>query len=316
MKGLPAIARLAFVVAGAVAGAAAAEDAQFPAIGDAGGCDLRQVTKAADGETHFQFEGASHDGRRLILGWEKGDAHGAYVLDLANGERREVAGLNNAGVFSVDDARILIANTIADGTTEILEYELASGYASPIAPHPKHDFLATYSPDGRWILFNSYRSGQSDIYRIRRDGGEPERLTEFEGYEAHAAFAPGMKTILFHRDVGGGDYDIYQIDPETRVATPFIAGPGEQSYPSWSPDGHFVAFASDAGEDAGKTDIYIADRRGGIVSRVTRHPGYNTYPSWSKDGRWLFFNAERAEKTRNVLRAEIDRSGHCRPARR
>jgi Tol biopolymer transport system component len=197
----------------------------------------------------------------------------------------------------------------------LFEVELASGTMSPVAPHPKHEFLATYSPDGRWILFNSYRSGRSDIYLAPRDGGDPLRLTDFEGYDAHAVFSPDMKSILFHRAVGEGDYDILRLDFATRATVPFIAGPGEQSYPSWSPDGRFVAFASDAGAAAGKTDIYVADGAGTIVSRVTRHPGYNAYPSWSRDGRWIYFNAERVEGTRDVLRAAIDRAGHCVPSK-
>jgi TolB protein len=280
---------------------------------DPGGCTLERVTDASPGELHFQFEGLSHDGRALFVAWENGKERGAYILDIATGHRRDIPVLNNAGVFSPDDSRVLVANSVADGTTDLFEQELATGVMSPVAPGPKHEFLATYSPDGHSILFNSYRTGRSDIYLVPRGGGEPLRLTESEAYEAHAAFSPDMKTILFHRDLGDGNYDIFRMDFATRAVTPFIARPGEQSYPSWSPDGRFVAFASDEGEVPGKMDIYVADMSGAIVSRVTKSPGYNAYPSWSRDGRWLYFNSERPAGTRNVFRAAIDRSGGCAP---
>jgi Tol biopolymer transport system component len=280
---------------------------------DPGGCALERVTDATTGELHFQFEGLSHDDRSLFVAWEKGKDRGAYILDVATGKRRDVPAFNNAGVFSPDDSRILVANSIADGSTELYEIDIGSGRMTPIAPHPKHDFLATYSPDGQWILFNSYRTGRSDIYVIPRGGGEALRLTDSDAYEAHAVFSPDMKAILFHRDLGNGNYDIFRMDFATRAVAPFISGPGEQSYPSWSPDGRFVALASDQGEASGKADIYVADATGSVVTRVTRSPGYNAYPSWSHDGRWLYFTSERPAGTRNVFRAAIDASGRCTP---
>jgi TolB protein len=294
--------------------ASAMPPAWLPDAREPGACALQRVTNAAPGELHFQFEGVSHDGRHLFVAWESGARKGAYVLDIASGERRELANLDNAGVFSPDDTRILSARSLPDRTTELVEYSLDSGAMTPVAPHPRHEFLATYSRDGRWILFNSYRTGRSDIYRVPRDGGDPERLTAYDGYEAHAALSPAMEEILFHRDLGEGDYDIFRLDLARRTVTPFAGGAGEQAYPSWSPDGRFVAFASDHGASAGKLDIYVATAKGEIVSRVTKNPGYNAYPSWSRDGRWLYFNAERAAGTRDVLRAAIDDAGHCRPA--
>lgn len=80
------------------------------------------------------------------------------------------------------------------------------------------------------------------------------------------------------RAAGDADYDVYRIDFTTRAAQPFIAGPGEQAYPSRSPDGRHVAFASDGGEAAGKTDIFVAGSDGAIVSKITAEPEYNSYP--------------------------------------
>src|SRR5262245_14044158 len=101
---------------------------------DPGGCTLERVTDAAPGELHFQFEGISHDSRKFFVAWEKGKERGAYVLVIASGSRRDVPGLNNAGVFSPDDSRILVANSVADGTTELFEDELATGVMVPVAP--------------------------------------------------------------------------------------------------------------------------------------------------------------------------------------
>lgn len=301
---------IGLVLASLAAHGSTPRQARWPVVADAGGCQLEQLTDGVPGETHFQFEGGSHDGHRLFVGWSRGDESGSYILDLATGERRETPGLNNAGVFSRDGTQLLVANTLPDKTTEIVEYDIASAAMTPIAPHPRHEFLATYSADQRLVLFNSYRSGRSDIYVAPRAGGEAVRLTDFDGYEAHAALSPDMKSILFHRKIGDADYDIYRIDFATRAVQPFIVGPGEQAYPSWSPDGRYVAFASDAGNAAGKADIHVAGNDGAIVARITAEPGYNSYPSWSKSGGELYFNSER-NGVRNVFRVLLDDTGAC-----
>ena len=109
--------------------------------------------------------------------------------------------------------------------------------------------------------------------------------------------------------------EVYIADYDGANQRRITVGRQLNNAPTWSPDGRFVAFASDRGEAAGKTDIYVADAAGRTVSRVTKNPGYNAYPSWSRDGRWLYFSAERAVGTRNVLRAAIDGAGGCLPAR-
>jgi TolB protein len=245
------------------------------------------------------------------VGTYAGKTEGAYLLNLESGARRELPGINNGGVFSKDASRILVAVHRGRGY-DIVEHTIATGAQTNIAPNPAPDFLATYSPDGRSILFNSYRTGKSDIYLVPQGGGEPIRLTDFEGYDAHADFSADMKRIVFHRNVGSpghDDYDIYQIDFTTRAVAPLITGPGEQAYPAFSPDGNWIAYS--ATSDEGKNDIFVAASDGSKARRLTRTPGYNAYPSWSGDGAFVYFNDERGGK-RNVYRLAFDGAGGCR----
>lgn len=308
MKGATVIGALTFV---SYCGGCA-EAAIFPVSTDAGGCKLEQITAAnADEDGNFQFHGPSRDGRWLVVGTYRGETQGAYVLDLQAGARRALQGINNAGALSEDASRVLVANSMPDRSTEIIEYALATGEQRAIAPHPKSDFLATYSPDGKWILFNSYRTGKSDIYVVPRAGGEPIRLTDYDGYDAHADFSPDMKRIAFHRNMDNDDYDIYQIDFATKAATPLITGPGEQAYPALSPDGRWIAFSGVSGDKPGKNDIFVAASDGARVNRLTHQPGYNAYPSWSAEGAFIYFNDERGGK-RDVFRLAFDGNGGCR----
>ena len=72
--------------------------------------------------------------------------------------------------------------------------------------------------------------------------------------------------------------------------TQLTAYAGAERFPSFSPDGSYVAFAW-TGEDGGNTDIYVKAVDGTTASprRLTTNPAVDTVPSWSPDGRSIAF---------------------------
>jgi TolB protein len=304
---------LALLIAALLSGCVRSTPARlYASLRDPGGCRLEQVTAADSGEGQFQFHGPSHDGTRLVVGWFRGTTTGAFVLELATGDTKPLSGLDNAGAFSSDGGRILVASRQEVGGREIVEHDLRTGGRRVVASDPSSEFLATYSRDGNLVLFNSYRTGRSDIYLLDERTGELRRLTTFDGYEAHADLSPDGREVLFHRQVGPADYDIYLLDLRTGAERLVIGGAGEQAYPAWSPDGRLIAFASDSGNAAGQVDLFVTDRARRETVRLTQHPGYNTYPAWSSDGQRLYFNAER-DGRRNVFRLRFIGGMRCAP---
>ena len=68
-------------------------------------------------------------------------------------------------------------------------------------------------------------------------------------------------------------------------------GPGLQTDPAFSPDGKFIAYASDR---AGNFDIWVQALSGGSEPvQVTKSPAQDTQPAWSPDGGTLVFRSER-----------------------
>ena len=147
-----------------------------------------------------------------------------------------------------------------------------------ISPHPEWDWLPSYSPDGTLIYFNSYRTGNSDIYVYERATGDLRQLTSTDKYEAHAQCSPDGSRILFNRQDGEVDYNIYMLDLATGEETQLTDSPREEGYPSWAPDGRHIFFSSDRDNEVGKPDIFVMTDEGEVVHQLTRHPEKDAYP--------------------------------------
>ena len=84
---------------------------------------------------------------------------------------------------------------------------------------------------------------------------------------------------------------VFQLKPLSRApmrTSPLTSLPGQERYPSFSPDGNQIAFAWDGG-NRDNQDIYIKVVGAGVPLRLTTHPAADQKPVWSSDGRHIAF---------------------------
>jgi Tol biopolymer transport system component/C-terminal processing protease CtpA/Prc len=77
--------------------------------------------------------------------------------------------------------------------------------------------------------------------------------------------------------------------------------------PVWSPDGKYVAFASNR---SGNWDTYIVPADGGQTTRLTYHSGSDIPSDWSPDGRSILIKATRDDNNNGLYTIDV-RSGRA-----
>lgn len=139
------------------------------------------------------------------------------------------------------------------------------------------------------IVFSSMGKGSFELFSIRPDGTDLQRLTRSE--TDHVAVfgvpSPDGNAIAYTHGIptkSGRRDQIWVMDADG--ANPrMVADLGRQ--PSWSPDGTKLVFHS-AGRDA--TDIYIVDVDGQNEINVTETELVDeVYASWSPDGSQIVY---------------------------
>jgi Tol biopolymer transport system component len=164
------------------------------------------------------------------------------------------------------------------------------------APHPNLDYNASFSSDGRWIVFTSTRNGSADIYRVHPDGSGLARLTDNPAFDDQGALSPNGRTLAFVSS-RSGQADIWVLELATGALRNLTSNAAGDFRPSWSPDGQWIAFSSDRDSKkpgfgfvtAQNVEIYIMRLDGSQVRQVTHSDVLAGSPAWSTDGKRLVY---------------------------
>ena len=135
-----------------------------------------------------------------------------------------------------------------------------------------------WSPDGRKIVYTSYKNLFPDVLEVDLYTGQRRRLATFPGLNTGAAFSPEGLSIALTLSKDGNP-ELYTMSAEGGNLRRLTHTRGGESSPTWSPDGQTIAYVSD---DSGAPQIWAIGRDGGAPSRLTVSPSYNTEPDWSR----------------------------------
>jgi Tol biopolymer transport system component len=167
---------------------------------------------------------------------------------------------------------------------EISESKKLITMPSEFISSTRMDNYARVSPDGKKIVFSSWRSGDWEIWLCDSDGEDLVQLTSYGGPMAGCpSWSPDGKTVAFNCRIEGAG-DIFMIDVEGAHPRQITRDTSDDVVPSWSRDGLWIYFASNR---SGSYQIWKIPAHGGNAVQVTEKGGAVAFES--SDGNWLYY---------------------------
>jgi len=133
-------------------------------------------------------------------------------------------------------------------------------------------------PDGS-VIYRMARGDRKVLYVRDASGGE-RMLLETGEQGSCPVFSPDGSRVAFLAPAVGGGQELRVASRGGGGSVLLDVGVEPSEYPSWSPDGRALAFASGT-----PPAVWIVSTSGGQPRRLT--PGPCDYPQWSPDGRWI-----------------------------
>lgn len=190
---------------------------------------------------------------------------------------------------------------------DIYTLPIAGGEAKALTHGVAWDMQPRYSPDGKSIAFTSDRGGGDNLWVMKRDGSDPQpvtqekfRLLNSPAWAPDGQYLVGRKHFSSKRSLGAGELWLYHRSGGDGVQ--LTERPTEQKdvgEPAFSPDGRYLYFSQDI--TPGRVFEYNKDPNGEIyaiqrLDLVTHDidpfisgPGGSVRPTPSPDGKQLAF---------------------------
>ena len=185
--------------------------------------------------------------------------------------------------LSPDGRRVVFDQIDRDGRNiNIWTQELTSGVPARFTFSSSADQCPIWSPDGSLITFGSNRSFHFTLYRKSSDGSGTEAQLIDLGTPQQAPWdwSRDGKYLLVMENA-----ELWYLSSSDWQAKPFLQGRGTIRNAQFSPDGKWVAYASN---ETGTSEVYVSAFANPLSKRqISRGGGQE--PRWRRDGKELFY---------------------------
>lgn len=200
---------------------------------------------------------------------------------------------------------------------DLYKVSVRGGEAKRLTSHAGYEMFPRFSPDGKTIAFTGQYDGNTEVYTIPADGGEPLRVTYTATNQRDdvgdrmgpnnivtAWTADGAKIVYRNRIGSGFGGKLYTVAKEGGLSE--VIPLPEGGFCSFSPDGKRLAYNRVMREfrtwkyyrGGMADDVWIYDAGKKTVENITNNRAQDIFPMWVGDE--IYFLSDR-DRTMNLF---------------
>lgn len=272
------------------------------------------VTAVRDSYPHL-----SSDGRSLLFHSNRSGAQAIWIAEADGKNPRLLFSGGSLGsepgtpVWSPDGTTIAFAMRPASATdeneSEIYVMRSDGSAVRRLTQASGDDSHPHWSADGKRIFFNSARATPDlkadwtrqwiDIYSMAADGSDLRRHTDCRVVCTYPVPSPDGRSVAHRKTLATAGFNWAQqaIERNSEIFLTALDGSGSvnlsnspayDGWPNWSPDGRWLVFTSNRGQQPNVGQIY-AIRPDGTGLKLLTEGMSKAQPSLSQDGKRLYF---------------------------
>jgi serine/threonine-protein kinase len=181
--------------------------------------------------------------------------------------------------ISPDGLRAVFANQ-----GQIWTYDIARATLTRLTFEGPQNGNPLWAPDGKRVTFQS-RAPLNLFWQPADGSGKAERLSTSEFRQAPGSWRADGQALAFVETNSTTGQDIWVLQMSDHKAQPFLRTPFNEGAPQFSPDGRWLAYASD---ESGRWEIYVRPYPGpGGKWQISTDGGKE--PLWKRKGGELFY---------------------------
>jgi Tol biopolymer transport system component len=231
-----------------------------------------------------------------VLAYRAGALAGSGELVWFDREGRNLGTVGSAGALngdlalSPDGTRVALDMVDTSGTRDVWVTDVARGIPTRFTFSSAQDIGPVWAPDGRRLAFGSDRANANvlDIYiKDSRGAGEEEMLLK-GGRPTH--WSADGRYLLYEHSEAQTRMDLWVAPLTTgdRKPFPYLATPFDERQGQFSPDGHWIAYASDEGSPS-QYQVFVQSFPTGAGKFQVSTGAGGAQPRWRRDGKEIFY---------------------------